>query len=136
MPKDQSDPQHIISIEALTVLSDAIDAKGRRITVHLISHPAPSMHYSESDLEGLTPPLVRSQGQRLAASYINFYLCSQGKAIVMPRFGLPTDDEARDELAAIYRQFHPSIEIVQTDSKAILLGGGNIHCITQQQPLL
>lgn len=136
MPKDHSDPQHVISIEALNVLSGAIDAKGRRITVHLISHPAPAMHYSEADLEGLAPPCVRSQGQRLAASYINFYLCSsdKGRAIVMPRFGLPTDDQARDELAAVYKQFYPSIEIVQVDSKAILLGGGNIHCITQQQP--
>ena len=138
MPEDSTDPQHAISTEAYNVLTSSTDAKGRNIVVHLIAHPAPAMQYHESDLVDLAPPLVRTQGQRLAASYINHYLCSNsrgGKAIVMPRFGLPTDDVARDQLASIYRAQYPTIEVVQADSKAILLGGGNIHCITQQQPL-
>ncbi len=62
-------------------------------------------------------------------SYINFYVANGG--IVMPRFGLgATDDEARDVLAAAF----PDRAITQVDISRLAVGGGGIHCITQQQP--
>ena len=48
----------------------------------------------------------------------------------MPRFNVPTDEPARRVLQALF----PDREIVAVDAREILLGGGNIHCITQQQP--
>ena len=70
-------------------------------------------------------------GQRLAASYVNFYFTND--AILLPQFG--GENVASDARAVeILRRLCPTREIVPIDSRAILLGGGNIHCITQQIP--
>jgi agmatine deiminase len=70
----------------------------------------------------------RAAGERMAASYVNFYIANG--AIIAPSFGVPTDAPARDVLARLF----PEREIVMLPAREILLGGGNIHCITQQQP--
>ncbi len=72
--------------------------------------------------------LPRVSGMRLAASYVNFYIAN--KAVIMPLFNDPNDQEAIKTLSEIF----PNREIVGIKAKEILLGGGNIHCITQQQP--
>jgi len=64
----------------------------------------------------------------LAASYVNFYLGNS--RIVMPLLDPRHDEEA----AAILRQTFPGREVVGVPAREILLGGGNIHCITQQVP--
>ena len=61
-------------------------------------------------------------------SYINFYLANG--AVVMPAFGIDRDADARVQLATLF----PDREIVQVDIADVALGGGGIHCITQQQP--
>lgn len=71
----------------------------------------------------------RRAGERLAASYVNFYICNGG--VIMPAFGLPEAD-ARAQ-AALERAF-PGRRVVAVQTREIVLGGGNIHCITQQQP--
>ncbi len=64
----------------------------------------------------------------MAASYVNFYLCNGG-AIV------PTFDDPYDQLALnTFQTLLPSRKVVGVPAREILLGGGNIHCITQQQP--
>ena len=63
-----------------------------------------------------------------AMSYINYYIANG--AIIMPSFGIDRDADARAKLAALY----PEREIVQLDISDIAIGGGGIHCITQQQP--
>ncbi len=64
-----------------------------------------------------------------ACSYINFYIANG--AIVMPGFGIDRDQDARSQLASLF----PDREVVQINISDIALGGGGIHCITQQQPL-
>jgi agmatine deiminase len=65
----------------------------------------------------------------LAASYINFYISN--KAIIMPQFGVEkADAQARETLQELF----PERSVVGVPSREILLGGGNIHCITQQVP--
>jgi agmatine deiminase len=64
-----------------------------------------------------------------ACSYINFYIANG--AIVMPGFGIDRDEDARNQLATLF----PDREVVQIDISDIALGGGGIHCITQQQPV-
>ena len=133
-PDDPTDPQYAISQQAQQVLESAVDARGRRLVVHRIPHPTP-MHSTPEDLAGLEPvagtdALLREAGTRLAGSYINYYLANGG--VVMPRFNVPTDEPARRVLQALF----PDREIVAVDAREILLGGGNIHCITQQQPKL
>jgi agmatine deiminase len=64
----------------------------------------------------------------MAASYINFYMCNGG--IVMPFFNDPHDTLAMEAL----QKAMPDRKVVGVYAREILLGGGNIHCITQQQP--
>lgn len=78
----------------------------------------------------LPPPRIRKDGQgaRLILSYVNFYLANG--ALIMPSFDDPADDPARQILAAVF----PERQIVQLPALDIVLGGGGIHCITQQMP--
>ncbi|KAL5987509.1 hypothetical protein ACLOJK_035257, partial [Asimina triloba] len=72
----------------------------------------------------------RPAGTRLAASYINFYIANGG--IIAPAFG----DEKRDKEAFhVLSSAFPTHEVVMIEgAREIVLAGGNIHCITQQQP--
>jgi len=70
----------------------------------------------------------RSPEVRLAGSYVNFLIVNGG--IVAPSFDDPKDEEAR----AILQRIFPEHRVVMVPGREILLGGGNIHCITQQQP--
>jgi agmatine deiminase len=64
----------------------------------------------------------------MAASYVNFFIANS-------RVVFPLLDERSDERAAqILGDAFPSREIVGVPGREILLGGGNIHCITQQVP--
>jgi agmatine deiminase len=71
----------------------------------------------------------RVAGERLAASYVNFYTANGG--IVMPLLDARTDRRA----AAGLKRLFPRRRVVGVPAREILLGGGNIHCITQQIPL-
>lgn len=70
----------------------------------------------------------RSDGRRLDASYVNFYLCNYG--VVMPSFDDPMDETAK----RILQETFPDRRVVQVAALDIVEGGGGIHCITQQQP--
>ena len=72
---------------------------------------------------------MRTPGERLAASYVNFYIAN--KAVVVPQFGDVNDEEA----VKLLEQLFPEREIVPVYARSVIVGGGNIHCITQQIPL-
>jgi agmatine deiminase len=127
---DTDDPQYEISRQALETLSAATDASGRPLMVHKIHQPDP-MVVSAAECEGLDASETakpRKSGDRLAASYVNFYIANGG--IVMPLFDDPHDRTAMGLLARLF----PDRRVVGVPSREILLGGGNIHCITQQIP--
>ena len=63
-----------------------------------------------------------------ANSYINFYIANG--AIIVPGFGIDRDADAYAQIAGLF----PNHEIVQIEIADIAVGGGGIHCITQQQP--
>ncbi|XP_072992620.1 agmatine deiminase-like [Typha latifolia] len=130
---DESDPQYERSVEAFSVLSNATDAKGRKIEIVKIHVPGP-LYMTEKEAEGIIESghaVPRPPGTRLAASYVNFYIANGG--IVAPAFGDKWDQEAYDVLKIAF----PNHEVVMVQgSREIVLGGGNIHCITQQQPAL
>ena len=71
----------------------------------------------------------RRAGERMAASYANFYIAST--RIVYPLLDERLDEEVAELLAGCF----PEREIVGVPAREILLGGGNVHCITQQVPL-
>ena len=127
---DTNDPQYELSRSCLEILERETDAKGRRITVHKLHCPAPVTITAE-ECEGLDTmdfEPTRTPGERLAASYVNFYIANG--AVVMPVFGDPADDPARELLAKLF----PDRKVVPIAARDILIGGGNIHCITQQIP--
>lgn len=130
--EDAADPQYEISRQAHEALSSATDARGRSLEIHKLHQPNP-LTITEAECGGLDTSDTakpRLAGDRLAASYVNFYIANGG--IVMPRFG----DEAHDTAAANQlKRVFPDRQVVGVDSREILLGGGNIHCITQQVPL-
>ena len=73
-------------------------------------------------------PDMREAGERLAASYVNFYIAND--SVIVPQF----DDEA-DRLAVnVLKEAFPDRKIVGIYARDIIVGGGNIHCITQQIP--
>ncbi|HVY81135.1 MAG TPA: agmatine deiminase [Steroidobacteraceae bacterium] len=127
---DRRDPQYAISQDAWQRLNDARDARGRRLTVHKLPMPGP-LYMTAKEAKGIvarpgTKP--RPAGERLAASYVNFYATNGG--IVMPLLDPRTDRAA----AAQLRRLFPNRRIVGVPTREVLLGGGNIHCITQQVP--
>jgi agmatine deiminase len=129
--EDESDPQHAISRDALERLEGATDARGRSIEVIRVPSPGP-ITISEREAEGVDAvpgSRPRRAGDRLAASYVNFYAGT--KRIVFPLL-----DERFDRAAeAVLRDCFTDREIVGVPAREILLGGGNIHCITQQVPV-
>ncbi len=128
---DPADPHYAVSRDAEARLLAATDARGRRITVERIPMPTP-MFYTEEETSGLDRTHTgtsRNAGERLAASYVNFLIVNG--AIIAPEFGVATDTAARDVFALLF----PERKTVMLPGREILLGGGNIHCITQQQPL-
>jgi len=124
------DPQHAISKDAWERLRDARDARGRRLKVTRLPMPGP-LRLSAREARSLVPregTKPRRAGERLAGSYVNFYIANGG--IVMPLLDSRTDAAA---LRSIKRLF-PRRRVVGVAAREILLGGGNIHCITQQIP--
>ncbi|WP_110666540.1 agmatine deiminase [Salinicola halophilus] len=127
---DVDDPQHAISRRALEVLEAARDARGRRLTVHKLPQPGP-LYLAEEDANGvdrLSSSRPRRAGDRLAGSYVNFYIGN--RVVAMPLLDPAFDEIARARLQALF----PERRVVGVPAREILLGGGNIHCITQQQP--
>lgn len=128
---DKTDPQYQISKENLNILENATDAKGRKLKVIKLNVPKPVL-ITEQESHGVdvvAGTLPRQQGDRLAASYVNYYTANGG--IVFPTFGDPMDENAQKVLASLY----PKRKVVGVPAREILLGGGNIHCITQQVPV-
>lgn len=139
---DVNDPQYAMSKHCLDILSNETDANGRPLTVHKLYIPEP-VCITAKECEGLDNmdfEPTRTAGERLAASYVNFYIAND--AIVMPGFAKPgaadslnlsyaaSDAKAKNTLKELF----PERKIVQIYARDILIGGGNIHCITQQIP--
>ncbi len=127
---DPSDPQHAISLDARRRLEAATDAQGRSLEVHLVHQPGP-MFMTDEEAAGVAlgpDARPRTGGARLAASYVNFYIAND--RVVVPRLDERTDDAAIEVIGGLF----PDREVVAVATREVLLGGGNIHCITQQVP--
>jgi len=109
---DPGDPQAPAVAENLARLRGARDARGRSLEV--VELPAPARR--------------EFHGRLLSPSYVNFYVADG--AVLLPGFGDPADDAARDVLARLF----PRRRIVQIQTAELAKADGNIHCITQQQP--
>jgi agmatine deiminase len=75
-------------------------------------------------------PYATVAGERVAGSYMNFYICNEG--VVVPVAGADTDPAALELIAGCY----PGREVVPVPGLVLAYGGGGPHCITQQVPLI
>jgi agmatine deiminase len=110
---DPEDSNFKVLQDNLSRLRAATDASGRSLEVVEIEQPKPRKH---------------ADGRRMALSYINFYIANGG--VVIPAFEDAQDARAYDTINKLF----PGREVVQVPALDILVGGGGIHCITQQQP--
>jgi len=84
-------------------------------------------------LEIVTLPMpvpVEFEGQRLPASYANFYVANE--VVLLPVFNCDADKVAVDTM----RNLFPQRRVVPIDCTDLVLGLGAIHCATQQQPAM
>ena len=110
---DPEDANHERLADNLERLRNTTDAQGRQLEVIEVEQPNPRLG---------------DDGRRLALSYVNLYLANGG--VVMPSFEDPADQKAYETVA----QCFPERKVVQVPALDIVVGGGGIHCITQQQP--
>jgi len=128
--EDVNDPQYERSVEAYEYLSSQTDAKGRKLEIHKLLTPSPILITKEESegVDAVDGTLPREEGDRMAASYVNYY--TGNGFVALPVFGDPMDENAIKVLGELY----PDRKIETIYAREILLGGGNIHCITQQVP--
>ncbi len=109
---DPADPNHAPLAENLERLRGMRLADGRALAIVELPMPDP----------------VRGTRGRLPASYANFYI---GNAVVLlPVFDCPQDARAIGVLAECF----PTRRIVPIDCRALVVGLGTFHCLTQQIP--
>ncbi len=129
---DPDDPQYAMSRADLAYLSSVTDAKGQKLTVRKLPIPAHPVCITQHDLDGYTfapGEDTREVGERLAASYVNFYFTN--RSVLLPQFG--GENAESDALAvSLMQTWCPDRRIVPIPARELIVGGGNIHCLTQQ----
>ena len=113
---DPADANYAAIADNLEILRSAKDARGRLLEV--IEVPQPPAAYNEAT------------GTRLGLSHLNFYLANGG--IILPAFG---EEKSDTQALGLFREVFKDLDVVQVDARDLLYAGGNIHCITQQEPV-
>jgi agmatine deiminase len=109
---DRAEANYAPLAENLALLKSMKDKSGHPLRVETLPMPEP----------------VFFAGQRLPASYANFYIAN--RIVLVPTFSDPNDRVALATLAALF----PDRQIVGIPCRDLVLGLGTIHCMTQQQP--
>ena len=81
--------------------------------------------FAIDEVEGTIP---REDGDICIASYMNFLIVNDG--VIVPQYGDKLDELAIEQIKDMF----PDKKVVGVNTREIVYGGGNIHCITQQQP--
>ena len=114
MENDPRDDNHARSLDNLRRLQSASATAGIG-SLRIVPLPFPR-------------PVVMN-GERLPASYANFYIANN--VVLVPTFNDPNDRIALNTLAALM----PSHQIVGIHAVDLVWGLGTIHCLTQQEPM-
>ena len=112
--EDPEDSNYDRLKENLSRLSGANDINGKAYEIVKIDQPSYDSFLNE----------------RLPMSYINFYIANNG--IVMPVFNDAKDADAIEKIQNVFK----NKSVVTVPGRPIVEGGGCVHCITQQQPLI
>ena len=126
---DKDHPFYEQAQAAYKTLCEATDAKGRKLKVHkLCLTRKPCRLIGADTIDTTTDAIPREKSEISIASYMNFLITNN--AIIMPQYDDENDALAVEQVQAMFPGY--VIEPVRTEEVAF--GGGNIHCITQQQP--
>ena len=112
--EDPEDENHRPLRENAERLAGMKDQDGRPLRVIELPMPGP----------------VHFDGQRLPASYANFYIAN--RAVLVPTYRHPNDARACDILQSLF----PERKVMAIDCADLIWGLGAIHCVTQQQPAI
>jgi agmatine deiminase len=110
--EDPKDANYAPLQDNLARLKDMKDQDGKPLRVETLPMPRP----------------VRFDGQRLPASYANFYIAN--KLVIVPTFNDANDRVALNTLSKLF----PQREVVGIHCRDLVLGLGTLHCMTQQEP--
>ena len=110
--KDRSDPNFNTLTENIDRLESASDARGRSIEIVRLVQPKPR------EVEGI----------HITPGYTNHYVANGG--VIVPTYGISEDKIALETLRSVY----PGREVIGVRCSYIEIGGGAVHCITQQKP--
>lgn len=118
--------------KAFEILSNITSLDGKKYKINLI--PLPPMQYMHNEeANGLwihPDALPRNAGDELPASYLNYYFVNG--AVLIPAFGCDIDAIVKSKFKDIFSER----EVIQVYSREPLLGGGCIHCLLHEVPLM
>jgi agmatine deiminase len=127
--EDESNPFYEEAQAAYQTLSEAVDAKGRKLKVHkLCLTKQPVLLHGADSIDMVEGTIPRKDGEISIASYMNFLVVNGG--VIVPQYGDENDSLAIRQIQEMY----PERNVIGVRTEEIAYGGGNIHCITQQQP--
>jgi agmatine deiminase len=110
--EDRGDENYEPLQENLHRLRGMTDVSGQPLEIHVLPMPAP----------------LWFAGQRLPASYANFYIAND--RVLVPTFNDPNDRRALNILAELF----PQRTVIGIHAVDLVLGLGTLHCLTQQEP--
>ena len=126
---DPQNPFYQPAHDAYDTLSQATDARGRRLKVHkLCLTQRPCLLEGAATIDAVEGTIPRTDGEVAIASYMNFLIVNGG--VILPQYGDANDALAVQQVQAMF----PERRVVGVQTREVAFGGGNIHCITQQQP--
>ncbi len=112
LEEDKKDENYSALRENFELLEKSTDAGGNSLRVVPLPMPRPVVY----------------KGQRLPASYTNFYIANG--VVLVPTFRDPSDEKALGILGRLF----PGRKIIGINCRELAYGFGTIHCATQQQP--
>ncbi len=127
--ENPNSPFYQASQNALHQLSQEKDAKGRSLKVHRLCCPKEPIRLPQDYvIDNTETAKKRSTSDICIASYVNFLIVNGG--LIVPQYDDENDALAIKQLQEVF----PDRQVVGVHTREIVYGGGNIHCITQQQP--
>lgn len=111
---DKNDPNFSILDNNYKILENAVDKNGNKFKI--IKLPMPHMNYNN--------------GEKAPVSYANFYIGNS--VILMSFFNDNNDEKAKKIISSLFKNH----KIIGIDCSKVIYGGGAIHCITMQQPII
>ncbi|MBR5559544.1 MAG: agmatine deiminase [Oscillospiraceae bacterium] len=126
---DPNHPFYEAAQAAYKTLSEATDAKGRKLKVYKMCMTKEPCYLKDAwSIDTATGAIPREEGEISIASYMNFLITNN--AIILPQYGDENDALAVQQAQEMF----PGYVIEPVMTTEVAYGGGNIHCITQQQP--